>query len=475
MASVDRLSALDAAFLDLDRPEAPLHVGAVLRLDGPVPTLAGLRRHLNRRMARVPRFRQRVLVGADVLGDAVWVDDAGFDVARHVHALTLPPVTASGEDATRAALAEQAGVLLSTALEADRPLWRMYLVRGLPDGGWALIAQIHHVLLDGVAAVSVAGLLLDLDPDAPADAAGRWSPTPAAGPVATTASGLRDRAGAGARAALAAPGQVREAGTLAAQARAALAALTDGPAATALDAGTGPERAVAFARVPLDDLREAGRRHRATVNDLFLTAASLALRDALERRGEAPEAVRALVPVDVRQAQDGALGNRISFLACDLPTGTGDPVRALRRIRQQMEQRKRAGEAHPLTALAQAADALPAAGRRQLTRLLAGRIPFTTIVSNVPGPPMPLYLLGARLREAYPAVPILHGRALTIGALSYAGTVHVGLYADAGAVDDLPRIAADLQRALTTLCSATAPAPTPWQARARAKRRDSAA
>lgn len=113
-------------------------------------------------------------------------------------------------------------------------------------------------------------------------------------------------------------------------------------------------------------------------------------------------------------------------------------------------------------------------GRRQLTRLLSGRIAFTTIVSNVPGPPMPLYLLGGRLREAYPAVPIVHGRSFTVGALSYAGTVHIGLYADAATIDDVPLIAADLERELTGLCAATSVAPTPWQQRARARRHPAA-
>lgn len=467
MAAVDRLSALDAAFLDLDRPEAPLHVGATLILDGPAPTLAGLRRHLDGRLERVPRLRQRVLAGADLLGDAVWADDPGFDIARHVEAVSLPP--GAGDD--RAALGELSGVLLSSPLPAGRPLWRMHLVRGLRDGRWALVAQLHHVLLDGVAAVGVVRLLLDLDPVDGGEGARDWRPVPASGPVAAAASGLRNRAQAGARAAWSAPGHVRDAGALAREARAAIQSLTDGPPATSLDGGAGPERSVAFARAPLEAVRDAGRRHQATVNDVFLAACACALREALLRRGEEPATVRALVPVNVRQDEDGAMGNHISFLACELPVAVADPLRALRHVRRQMQERKGSGEAHPLTALAHAAEVLPAAGRRGLTRLLAGQVSFTTIVSNVPGPPMGLHLMGGRLREAYPAVPILHGRSLTFGALTYDGTLHVGLYADAGVVEDLPAIAADLQGALTTLCAATEPRPTPWQARARERRR----
>ena len=467
MAPVDRLSALDAAFLDLDRPEAPLHVGATLLLDGPAPTLAALRRHLDGRLERVPRLRQRVLAGADLLGDAVWADDPGFDIARHVDAVSLPP---GGAD-DRAALGELAGVLLFSPLAAGRPLWRMHLVQGLQGGRWGLVAQLHHVLLDGVAAVGVVRLLLDVAPVAGGDATHGWRPLPASGTVAAAASGLRNRAQAGARAAWSAPGHVRDAGALAREARAAIQSLTDGPPATSLDAGSGPARSVAFARAPLDAVRDAGRRHQATVNDVFLAATARALREALTRRGEDPAAVRALVPVNMRQDEDGAMGNHISFLACDLPTATQDPVRALRQVRRQMAQRKGSGEAHPLTALAHAAEVLPAAGRRGLTRLLAGQVSFTTIVSNVPGPPVPLHLMGGRLLEAYPAVPILHGRSLTFGALTYDGTLHVGLYADTGVIDDLPQIAADLQEALTTLCAGAEPRPTPWQAKARERRR----
>lgn len=182
------------------------------------------------------------------------------------------------------------------------------------------------------------------------------------------------------------------------------------------------------------------------------------------------DGVRVLVPVNVRTSDDDAFGNRISFLACDLPVAVDDPVRVLRRIRRQMHERKVSGQARPLAAIARAADALPSAGRRQLTRAIAARVGFTAIVSNVPGPPMPLYLKGSRLRSAYPAVPIMHGRALTLGALSYDGTLHIGLYADAGIIDDLPAIAADVQDALEALHTAVRPAPTPWQQRARDRR-----
>jgi WS/DGAT/MGAT family acyltransferase len=468
MANADRLSALDAAFVDLDHADAPLHVGVTMRLDGPPPTLAGLRRHLDGRMARAPRLRQRILVAPG--GDALWADDPGFDVARHVHELTAP----AGGASPTATLAELAGVLLSTPLPAGRPLWCMYLVRGLPGDEWALVAQIHHVLLDGIAGVALAGLLLDVEPDPGGTPDEGWSPGTAPTGLAAATGGATARLAAGARTVLGAStdglGPLRGATGLARQARSLAGELLRAPAPTGLDGAGGRERTVALATVELATLREAGRTHDATVNDVLLAASSIALGRALARRGEEAETIRALVPVNVRTENDGPLGNRISFLHCDLPLTATDPVRALRRVRRQMGERKANGQARPLEALGRAADALPAAGRRRLTRSIAGRLGFTAIVSNVPGPPLPLYLMGRRLRAAHPAVPILRGHAVTIGALSYDGTVCLGLYADPRVVDDVDQIAADLRDTLQLLGSATRPAPTPWQARARARR-----
>lgn len=148
---MDRPSALDLAFLDLETPEAPLHVGWTLRFDGAAPPVAALRRHLDARLDAVPRFRRRLERPA--LGAPHWVDDAGFDVARHAFGVAL--AAPGGDEELRAV----AGALLSRPLPADRPLWRMYLVDGLAGGGFALVGQAHHALVDGVAAVAVARLL----------------------------------------------------------------------------------------------------------------------------------------------------------------------------------------------------------------------------------------------------------------------------------------------------------------------------
>jgi diacylglycerol O-acyltransferase / wax synthase len=452
---VDRPSTLDGAFLDLDTPAAPLHVGWTIRLDGQPPTLPALRRHLTTRLDRVPRFRQRLVRTALAGGERRWEDDPAFDIGRHVHACTLPVPGGVGE------LRAAAGALLSTPLDPARPLWRIYLVTGLAGRGFALVGQAHHVLVDGIAALEVAALLLDAEPEAPADPPSPWSPARtsparAASRIAwdrtrSVAGAARAFAGAAGRAAIAAG---REGGATA-EIATAVDAMLRPAAATSLSASTGPRRAVAYAEVGLQAAREAGRRRGATVNDVLLAATTVALGSALRRRDEAPDALKALVPVDVRpptpMGAPAGLGNLISFLFVTLPVAERDPVRALALVRDQTSAAKRGGHAAPLTSLVRAVDLLPPGGRAVAARLAARLAPFDVTVSNVPGPTAPLWLMGRRVTAIFPAVPILAGRALTIGALSYVGRIGIGLYADAAAIPDVVAIARDLESALDAL------------------------
>ncbi len=464
-ARPDRLSALDAAFLDLETDRAPLHVGWTMRFDGEPPTLAALRRHIDGRLASLPRFRRRVVEPALGLGDPHWTDDAGFDVARHVHAMRLAPPAGPAE------LRDLAGVLLATPLDPHRPLWRMALVTGLQGGGFALVGQAHHALVDGVAALEVAALVLDplsgaLSAPAPAEP---WVPATAPSAAGALGAAVRERVSGGAGAArdLAAAGagsaaMARVAGSLALPA-----------ATTALERSVTRERRVAFASAPLADVREAARRHEATVNDALLAASAVALGAALERRGQdPPAAVRVLVPASTRSGGEDAAehGNRITFLAIDLPLGEPDPVRVLRTVRTRTGSRKRDGLAGAGDALLRSADLLPPAGRKAAARAAARAARFTLVVSSVTGPAAPLALLGRELTGAWPAVPLLDGHALSIGAVSYAGRLHAGIYADADVVPDAAEIARDLERALDALRTAPQHAGTPWRARARARR-----
>jgi diacylglycerol O-acyltransferase / wax synthase len=232
---------------------------------------------------------------------------------------------------------------------------------------------------------------------------------------------------------------------------------------------------VACADVPLDAVRAVGRRHHATINDVLLAAATLALGRALRRRGERPGVVNVLVPVNVRDGGDaGALGNRISFVAVELPVGTTDQVEVLRAVRTQTRARKAGGAAAPLHTLAEVADLLPGGARRIVARTAARAASFNAVVSNVPGPSVELDILGRRVTAIFPAVPFLRGHALSIGALSYRGRLHCGIYADATVVPDSADLARDLAAAFDALRAVPRPADTPWRARARSRRQRAA-
>jgi diacylglycerol O-acyltransferase len=461
--AIDRLSALDGAFLDLDSPQAPLHVGWTIRAAGRPPSLSALRRHVEGRLEHVPRFRRRVV--RPRIGDARWADDAGFDVANHVYAVTLAP------PAGRRELRELAGALLSQPLDPRHPLWRIYLVSGLRGEGWAVIGQAHHALVDGIAAVEVAMLLFDSagHPSMRAPASHGWLPQPAPSTPASAAAFARDRVAGARRAARTAAATV----TRRADVPGAVRRLTAPAPATGLDRSATRRRAVAFGVVRLDAVRDAGRRHQATINDVLLAAATLAIGRALRRRGERPGVVKVLVPVNVRAGPAGALGNQISFVTVALPVGTTDHVEVLREIRAQTRASKAGRSAGPLQTLAEAADLLPGGARRIVARTAARAASFNAVVSNVPGPPVDLEILGRRVTAIFPAVPFLDGHGLSIGALSYRGRLHCCVYADASVVPDAVDVARDLESAFDALRALPRP-DTPWRARARLRRQRAA-
>jgi WS/DGAT/MGAT family acyltransferase len=463
---IDRLSALDAAFLDLDSDTAPLHVGWTIRIDGRAPSLSALRRHVEGRLEHVPRFRRRVLRPRFGLGDAHWTDDAGFDIARHVDALALAPPGGPGE------LRALAGALLSRPLDPAHPLWRMYLVTGLRDGGWAVIGQAHHALVDGIAAVEVAMLLFDAVGHAPMRALpARWTPEPPPSTSAAVASFARSRVVGAARAARSAAATVGRGGDV----PTAVRQLATPAPATALNRSATRRRAVGFGVASLEGAREAGRRQGATINDVLLAAATLSLGRALRRRGDRPPAIKVLVPVNLRTGGDGAaMGNRISFVTVGLPVAMTDPVEVLRNVRTQTRARKAGGAAAPLEMVSEVAELLPGGARRIVARTAARAASFNAVVSNVPGPPIELDLLGRRVTAIYPAVPFLHGHALSIGALSYRGRLNCCVYADAEIVPDAAEVARDLEAAFDALRIVPRPPDTPWRARARSRRQRAA-
>ena len=444
----NRLSALDASFLDVETATAHMHVGWAAAFDppddGPAPSFEQLRDHISRRLHRAPRYRQRLAGVPFGLSRPVWVDDEGFDVDRHVRrALT-------GD------LRELAGTVLSTPLARDRPLWEMWIADGLDGGRIGVVGKAHHCMVDGIAAVELAALLLDPQPEAPAEPANRWRPQPAPGRATRLVEGVVDRAAGQlslfGTAARLATSPARLASGVQTATRALLSSLAPANPVGALNDPISPYRTLSTLGRPLDELRAIKRVHGCTLNDVVLAAACGGVRRYLERRDEVPGRLKAMVPVNVRaEGAAGELGNRISFIFLELPCDEPDPEQRLQDIAHATGEAKDAGEPAGATTVLDLAAAAPSSLQRAVSRLVTSPRTFNVVVSNIPGPQEPLWMLGCRLREAFPVVPLADRHALSIGFTSVAGGAYFGVYADRDVVSDAERLAADIGRELDVL------------------------
>jgi WS/DGAT/MGAT family acyltransferase len=237
----------------------------------------------------------------------------------------------------------------------------------------------------------------------------------------------------------------------------ALAAIGTRAPSTALNRPIGSRRAVAFTRLPLPVARDLGRRQGATINDVVLATAALALGRYLRRADECHPWLRVLVPVNTRTSEAGELGNQVSAMFVELPVGERDPLLVLGEVARQTRQHKRDADAEPIAAVVRASRLAPAQLRDVIAWLLSRPQAFNAVLSNIPGPKEPLYLLGRRVQAAYPAVPLAQGHGLSVGVLSYCGTLHVGLYADPEIVRDVAEVARDFASAFDALRQAIDP------------------
>jgi diacylglycerol O-acyltransferase len=448
----ERLSTLDASFLSVEGPTAHMHVGWKALFAppdaGPRPTFETLRDHIATRLDAAPRYRQRL---ADVpLGahHAVWVDDPDFDIRRHVRRAPPGP------------LDELVISVMSEPLHRDRPLWEMWLADELPDGRLAMVGKAHHCMVDGLAAVELTSMLLDLVPTGNDGPAARETSAPAPpGRFELLRGAVRDRLAAplaivGAPNRLVpTPRRVRHAAAATERAvRAVAHAASPAAPRSILNRPSSPHRHLAQLERSLDELRDVKRRHGTTVNDVLLAAVAGALRGYLFEHGEEPRRLKTMVPVSVRDADDrGGLGNRISFVFVSLPCDETEPAVRLADIAGQMGERKQSGEPEGADLAVQGAGFAPRFLQEAIAHLLVSPRVFNLVVSNVPGPPMPLYLRGCRLVEAYPIVPLAQDHALSIGMMTVAGRACFGLYADRRTLPDADRLVTHLNAALDEL------------------------
>jgi diacylglycerol O-acyltransferase len=449
--SAERLSALDASFLAVESPTAPMHVGWVSTFeppeDGPRPGFAELFDHIAGRLAPAPRYRQK-LAGVPLgLHEPMWVDDPDFDAAQHL-------LHAEGDDLD--ALVDE---IFSTPLPRDRPLWQMWIADGLPDGRIAMIGKMHHCMVDGVAVVELGNLILDADPEARERAGGgERAPVREPSPGARLARAVADRAADGAALAVApvrlagSPSRLRALPGLATRGARTLSQTLLPPApGSSLNRPGSPRRHHVRATRSLDDLRVLRRRFGVTPNDVVLAACTGALRRFAERRGEAPQRLKVMVPADVRGADDAEGGNRISFVFLELPCDEPDPVARLQAIHSATSQRGRDGAAEDLDVAFRALALTPGPVQRVLAHAFAHPRMSNLTISSVPGPAVTRYLRGCRLREVHSAVPLSERHALSIGVVMVAGRACFGIYADAETLPDADELRADLDAAFDEL------------------------
>ena len=456
----DRLSALDVSFLYLEEPTTPMHVGGLAVFQPPEEGFdyGRLVRLIEERISLVPRYRQKIRSVPGHLANPVWVDDSDFDVTFHVRRSALPR---PGSDAQ---LRELVGRLMSRRLDRNRPLWEMYLVEGLEGGRIAVITKTHHAMVDGISAVDIGQVILDITPtprDVPADLWMPQSPPGALGLVADAVNELARRPTAVVDTVRMGLLDVRStatkmAGAVGGLAAAARIAVRPAPA-TPLNVTIGEQRRFGVARTDLDDYKRVRKAHGGTVNDVVLATVAGALRGWLLSRGEpvtSGTTVRAMVPVSVRpEHAQGALGNRVSSFLVDLPVGEPDPVVRLSRVSFAMKAHKESGQsvgADAIVALSGFAPptlhSLGARAANSFTRRL-----FNLVVTNVPGPQFPLYAAGAQMLEMFPVVPLAKGQGLCIGLTSYNGGVYYGLNADRDALPDVDVVGSLLEESLAEL------------------------
>ena len=458
MGHGDRLSGLDTSFLNLETGPVHMHVASTTVFEGPAPTYEEFRDHIASRLHLVPRFRQKLRFVPFGQGRPVWIDDPQFNLDYHVRHTALP--SPGSEDQLRTL----AGRVFSQRLDRTKPVWEMWLVDGLDGGRFAIVGKTHHCLVDGVSGVDITTVLFDLDREPAATSTPQsWLPQPepsgaqllgeavierATNPAEMVRS-ARDAIGAPSRAAEAV---LRELGAAGSFLRTGL-----GAPRSSINCSIGPYRRFGWVRTDLDDLKRVKNLAGGTVNDAVIAAVAGGLGRFLRGRGHSTAGVelRAMVPISVRTADEhGALGNRVSAMMAPLPVGRRDPIDRLEVVSQTMRHLKSSSQAVGARLLTDVTNFTPPTIAAQAARLQSYQRFFNTVVTNVPGPQFPLYLLGRQLLDIFPMVPLAANQAVCFGIMSYNGGVNFGLVADYDSVPDLDALAHDLEASVGELVEA---------------------
>jgi diacylglycerol O-acyltransferase len=456
---LDRLTPIDASFLHQEGDHSHMHIGGLTIVEGPPPSMTELLDQIRQRLHLVPRYRHKLASTALDSGRPVWVDDPSFNLEYHIRHTALP--TPGRWDQ----LCSLTARIFSQQLDRSKPLWEMWLIEGLEDDRFALITKTHHSLIDGIAGVDLATVLFDLSPDPPPlRHSGRpWQPHSEPGTAELVAAGLRGAARAGIELAEGAISALAHPDHAVARAREAAegigeivwAGLNPAPE-TPLNVPIGPHRRFFGVGSRLDDFKTVKNAFGGTVNDVVLAVVTGALRTFLISRGRRTEGVemRALVPVSVRvEGEQADGGNRIVVMRGPLPVYIADPVQRLRFVSHAMDGLKESKQALGAEVIAGAQNFAPPTILAQASRLNFSTRLYNLLVTNVPGPQFPLYVLGREMLEAYPVAFLPENHALAIAIMSYNGQMNFGLLGDFDGLPDLDKISESIAEELATLLS----------------------
>jgi diacylglycerol O-acyltransferase len=408
----------------------------------------------------VPRYRQRLAFVPLGQGRPRWVDDPHFNLRYHIRS------TALASPGSERQLKDLAGRVFSQQLDRDKPLWELWLVEGLGDDRFAVLSKTHHALVDGISGVDILSVLLDTSPEpaAPTDPGDRWLPRPLPSRAQLLAEALLERAtipaeiGRSVRAVLRGPRRIAEGVRDAAVGMGAMAWAGLNPAPSSpYNQSIGPHRRFTWVRADLEHIKAIKDELGGTVNDVVLSVVAGGLGRHLRRRGHNTDGVelKAMVPVSVRSdVERGALGNRVAAIMAPLPVWCQEPVARLDIVSEQLKGLKAGGQAVGARVLTELSGFAPPTIMDQAARLMARQRFFNLVVTNVPGPQFPLYMLGRRMLDPFPMVPLAKNQALGVALLSYDGRINFGLVGDYDLLWDLEELAADLEESLTELADA---------------------
>jgi diacylglycerol O-acyltransferase / wax synthase len=472
----DRLTALDASFLHLEDASSHMHVAGVSIFEGETPSYGEMLSHIERRLSLVPRFRQKLRFVPFGQGRPVWVDDPHFNLRYHVRMTALPPPGSEEQ------LKNLASRVFAQQLDRTKPLWELWLVEGLGsvdgaatggngDGAaaerhrFALLSKTHHALVDGVAGVDITAVLFDTapEPETPTGVDTKWVPRPEPSRMQLLGDALVERAFQpaeivrSARAAFRAPRRLISQSIDSLSAMGALARTGLGAPASPLNVAIGPHRRFDWVRADLDEIKEIKNKAGGTVNDVVVAVVTGALREFLSQRGEQVDALtlKAMVPVSVRREEEyGMTGNRVAAMMAPLPVHEPDPLERLRIVSDALGDLKQGGQAVGAEVLTQLSGFAPPTVLAQAGRLQARQRFFNVVVTNVPGPQIPLYILGRELVDIFPLAPLARRQALCIAIMSYNGKLNFGLLGDYDAMPDLYLVAQGIRDSIDELRAA---------------------